>query len=92
LFCLKFIFRQKYLIYLEAIYVGCHSPSFQVDLDWNMEHLNQEELKLLNSVIAEDAEDGMEASKSVVHDPKKERAIAAFWLEKCKGCWKWARV
>lgn len=54
-----------------------------------MEHLNQEELKLLNSVIAED---GMEASKSVVHDPKKERAIAAFWLEKCKGCWKWARV
>lgn len=54
-----------------------------------MEHLNQEELKLLNSVIAED---GMEASKSVVHDPKKERAIAAFWLEKWKGCWKWARV
>lgn len=51
-----------------------------------MEHLNQEELKLLNSVIAED---GMEASKSVVHDPKKERAIAAFWLEKRKGCWKW---
>ena len=48
-----------------------------------MEHLNQEELKLLDSVIAED---GMEASKSVVHDPKKERAIVAFWLEKCKGC------
>lgn len=47
-----------------------------VDLDWNMEHLNQEELKLLNSVIAED---GMEASKSVVHDPKKERLWKQIW-------------
>ena len=50
-------------------------PLAEADLDWNMEHLNQAELNLLNSVISED---GVQHSQSVVCDPKKERHLA-FW-------------
>ena len=44
----------------------------QGDLDWNMEHLNEAELKLLTSVLAED---GVRHSQSVVVSPKKERCL-----------------
>ena len=44
----------------------------QGDLDWNMEHLNEAEMKLLTSVLAED---GVHHSQSVVVSPKKERCL-----------------
>lgn len=44
----------------------------EADLDWNMEHLNQAELNLLNSLIAEDGV----RPQSVAYDPKKERCLA----------------
>lgn len=46
------------------------------DLDWNMEHLNEAELKLLTSVLAED---GVRHSQSVVVSPKKERLWKEVW-------------
>lgn len=46
------------------------------DLDWNMEHLNEAEMKLLTSVLAED---GVHHSQSVVVSPKKERLWKEVW-------------